>query len=98
MPLTLRPTDLKPRAAHDRHPDWTVLTGGMIVGRIYDRSGIGGDPDVRWFWAINGGVHGPPSVMQITGHAPSFEQAKAELRANWHKWLAWARLLEIAEP
>jgi hypothetical protein len=32
MPLTLRPTDLKPRVAHERSPDWSVMSGGLTVG------------------------------------------------------------------
>jgi hypothetical protein len=30
--------------------------------------------------------------MRIAGMTSSFEQAEAELKENWAKWLAWAKL------
>jgi len=32
------------------------------------------------------------------GCAATLEQAKAELQANWRKWLVWARLEEPTVP
>jgi hypothetical protein len=90
MPLTLRPTGLKPPDAHERNPDWSVMSGELIVGRIYEMTATS-NPDVRWFWAING-VHAGPDFMKTTGNAPTFEQAKADFKTNWEKWLAWAKL------
>jgi hypothetical protein len=32
--------------------------------------------------------------MRTDGHAPTFEEAKAQLEAAWRQWLAWAKLRE----
>jgi hypothetical protein len=36
-------------------------------------------------------------VMRIAGMTASFEEAEAELKENWAKWLAWAKLQEISD-
>lgn len=90
MPLTLRPTGLKSSAAHAELPDWSVMSGEFIVGRIYERTGSS-NPDTRWFWAING-VHAGPDIMKTDGTTATFEQAKAAFKTNWGRWLAWAKL------
>ena len=41
-------------------------------------------------YALNG-VHAGPDVMEIQGRAPTLEATKADLQANWEKWLAWAK-------
>ena len=51
-------------------------------------------PQNRWLWAING-VHAGPDVMKITGRAATLDAAKDQLRLNWIKWLAWAKLAEL---
>jgi hypothetical protein len=66
------------------------MQGGWQVGRIY-RKQAATDPEREWLWAING-VQGPPEAMQTGGACSSLDQAKAELNANWEKWLAWAKL------
>jgi hypothetical protein len=63
---------------------------GLQVGRIY-RQNAATVPDREWFWAING-VQVRPDVMASTGAVGSLEEAKAELKTNWEKWLAWALL------
>jgi hypothetical protein len=92
MPLTLRPAGLKPPAAHEKLPDWSVMSGEFVVGRIYEVQAAT-QPESRWFWVING-VHAGPDVMQKAGYAPTFDRAKAALKANWEYWLTWAKLKE----
>ncbi len=53
----------------------------------------GGREEPRWFWSIQG-VLGKPADMRDHGDALTLESAKAELEANWRKWLAWAKLGE----
>jgi hypothetical protein len=50
---------------------------------------------MRWVWSLNGALAAPPGVHPA-GHAPTLEAAKAELKASWRKWLAWAKLGEMA--
>jgi hypothetical protein len=45
----------------------------------------------QWRAADAAGCDAPAGV---TG---SFEEAQAELKENWAKWLAWAKLQEISE-
>jgi hypothetical protein len=92
MPLTLRPAGLKPPADHEKLPDWSVMSGEFVVGRIYEVQAAT-QPESRWFWVING-VHAGPDVMQKAGYAPTFDRAKAALKANWEYWLTWAKLKE----
>jgi hypothetical protein len=46
-------------------------------------------PHEAWWWTIFGVLAKPPDV-RTDGHAPTLEQAKADLSACWHRWLAWA--------
>ena len=43
-------------------------------------------PALRWFWSITmiGARH---KGIRTDGCTPTLKQAKAELQANWHKWL-----------
>jgi len=67
----------------------------LNVGRIHeDVTTTQGQS--RWLWAINGvHAHAGSSVMQITGRAATLDAAKDAMRANWEKWLAWAKLAEL---
>jgi hypothetical protein len=69
------------------------MHGGLRVGRIY-RHPAATIPDQEWFWEING-VHARLNVLTISGNVGSLDEAKAELKANWQKWLAWA---ELSDP
>jgi hypothetical protein len=91
MSLIFRPTNLPPSW---RHSEWTALSGELIVGRIEE---VTSNTDVLWFWGMSG-VHGPPEIMQISGMAPTLDQAKAEFKENWEKWLAWANLQQLSDP
>lgn len=91
MPLVMRRTDLQSPVYRDE-PDFVVLSGGLVVGRIYRIHA--GPQHGRWFWTVSG-VHAAPAVMRLSDRVDTLEAAKAELAANWRKWLAWARLKEI---
>jgi hypothetical protein len=88
------------RLVRDEHPStrwsesqYSVMSGGLVVGRISnDASSVppGAPP---WRWAING-VHAAPTVMQIVGNAATLEEAQQELAENWRRWLAWAALAQ----
>jgi hypothetical protein len=92
MPLAMRPTLITNKRSET--PDYVVLSGGLSVGRIYeDVSSL--QESSRWYWTIYG-VHAGPNVMAIQGHAATLDEAKATLRENWAKWLAWAKLEEVA--
>ena|SRR6266852_1368631 len=94
MPLKLRPnTESAPtRQGTDHH----VMSGELCVGRIYKREAAS-NPTSQWLWAINGVQHAGPKVMRLAGMTASLDQAKAELKENWDKWLVWAKLQEISD-
>ena len=59
------------------------------MGRIYEERG---SPEhLRWFWSILGILAKPPDV-RTDSRAPTLEAAKADFKASWRKWLAWAKL------
>jgi hypothetical protein len=90
MPLTMRPTGLFSPIDNDRQ-DFTVYCGEWAMGRIYEQRG---EPEhIRWFWSLYGVVGKPPKV-HTNDHAPTFEEAKAQLEAAWRRWLDWAQLQE----
>jgi hypothetical protein len=93
MPLTLRPnTDsASARLRTDHH----VMSGELRVGRIYKRESS--KPDLQWLWAINGVQLTGSEVMRIADTTATFEEAEAQLKENWEKWLAWAKLQEISD-
>jgi hypothetical protein len=90
MPLTMRPTGLSSPIDNDRR-DFTVYCGEWAMGRIYEQRG---EPEhIGWFWSLYGVVGKPPKV-HTNDHAPTFEEAKAQLEAAWRRWLDWAQLQE----
>jgi hypothetical protein len=93
MPLTFIPNpDSEPA---QRHTDQLVMCGKLPVGRIYKREPASG---VQWLWTINGVQRAGPDVMRVSGMTASLDQARAELKENWEKWLAWANLQEVSGP
>jgi hypothetical protein len=74
--------------------DQLAMSGNLCVGRVYKREFT---RITQWFWAINGVQQTPPDVMRLAGVTGSFEEAQAELKENWAKWLAWAKLQELSE-
>jgi hypothetical protein len=88
MPLTLRPIEWPGTgpAYREKYPDYEVRHDRQPIGRIYrQQSAI--SRATEWFWTINS-MTARPDVMQNTGACGSLQEAKAELRANWRKWLA----------
>jgi hypothetical protein len=91
-PLTLRPNI--DSASAELRTDHYVMSGELRVGRIYKREAS--KPELRWLWAINGVQLTGPEVMRVAGTTATFEEAEAQLKENWDKWLAWAKLQEIS--
>jgi hypothetical protein len=90
MPLRLQPN---PNSAHPE-TDQLAMSGNLCVGRVYKREFTS---TTQWLWAINGVQQTAPDVMRLAGVTGSFEEAEAQLKENWAKWLAWAKLQEISE-
>ncbi len=90
MSLQLQPN---PNSANPEN-DQLDMSGNLCVGRVYKRLFA---RTSQWLWAINGVQQTAPDVMRLAGVTGSFEEAQAELKENWAKWLAWAKLQEISE-
>ena len=90
MSLTVRKTG-PVSLAYREWADYTVYDHGRAIGRIYEDRAM--RPALRWFWSITmiGARH---TRIRTDGCTATLEQAKAELQANWRKWLVWARLEE----
>jgi hypothetical protein len=75
------------------YSDWfdcIVYDDGRPIGRIYeDRNAL---PHLRCYWSLT--VLGAWQSGPSNGRVPTLEQAKAELQANFKKWLVWSRLEE----
>ena len=83
--LSMRKTVIRSPAYAD-DLDAIVYDDGRPIGRISeDRQ--------HWFWTLTvfGARH---AGIATTGQASSLEQAKAELQANFKKWLVWSKLEE----
>ena len=90
MSLTVRKTG-SASLAYQQWADYTVYDNGRAIGRIYEDRAT--RPALRWFWSITmiGARH---TGIRTDGCTPTLEQAKAELQANWRKWLVSAQLAE----
>ena len=77
--------------AYRQWADYTVYENGRAIGRIYEDRAT--RPGLRWFWSITmiGARH---TGIRTDGCTPTLEQAKAELQANWRKWLVSEQLAE----
>jgi hypothetical protein len=86
--LTVRKTG-SASLAYQQWADYTVYDRGRAIGRIYEDRAM--RPALRWFRSIPviGARH---TGIRTDGCTATLEQAKAELRANWRRWLVWARL------
>ena len=76
-------------APHGHSPDYVILSGEWEIGRIYEVRGA--PPNLKWFWSL--GLHGP---QKRSDRVASLEEAKAQLRASWDQWKAWAKLEEVS--
>ena len=86
VPLKLRPTGLGAGIDKDRQ-DFTIYSGGLAVGRIYETRG--GPDRLRWFWSFT--VTCP---MTRSDRVSTLEEAKVQFETAWRQWLAWAKLRE----
>jgi hypothetical protein len=90
MSLTLRPTGLS-SPVHKDLVDYTVFSGGWAIGRIYED--VSTRPELRWYWSLFG-PQASLDVIQKEGREPTLDAAKAQLKEQWEKWLAWSALTE----
>jgi hypothetical protein len=68
MALKMRATGLS--SPVDEHlTDFTVITGELVIGRIYEFRGS--PPDLRWFWSL--ALNGP---MKRSDRVASLDEAK----------------------
>ena len=77
LPLTFSPPTLNGRPLSKT--DYDVFEDGDCIGRVYE---------VAWFWTITA-LTPNPRVVLTSGHAATFEDAKAQFRDHW--WRAWNR-------
>ena len=86
MPLTLRPTGLGSGIDKDRQ-DFTIYSGGWVVGRIYETRG--GPDHLRWFWWFT--VTWSDDALEPCGDVG---EAKAQFPKSPDEWKASAKLEE----
>ena len=79
LPLTFAPPIL------NGHYD--VVEDGDCIGRVYEVDAPP-SPDMAWFWTITA-LTPNLRVVLTSGHAATFEDAKAQFRDHW--WRAWNR-------
>lgn len=71
--------------------DYSVKVLDHVAGRIMVKPLAGGR--VVWFWTITGPFI-PADLLPSHGEAGTLLEAKAEFRAKFDAWLAWAKMLE----
>ena len=81
IPLTFRPTDLQ------HLKDYCVFEDGEQIGRIYEVHAPA-HPEFSWYWSITAVIPNPTGT-RTSGHAATFEEAKAQFQDAW--WKAWRR-------
>jgi hypothetical protein len=87
MRLSLRHTSLAP--PDPNRVDYVVIDDGREVGRMYEDRYV--PPDIRWFWSIIViGAH--QAGIRTNGRTATLEEAKEQFKANFRKWLVWAKL------
>ena len=73
---------------------FAVMRGEILIATLYQGTlSVTAGEAVIWHWSFNT-TEGPPDFQQH-GTAPNFEDAKAEIEADWARWLAAARLREV---
>jgi hypothetical protein len=87
VPLTLRPNGLCESPAFAPFTDWSVLEDGQEVGHIYKQYAPA-TPEMAWFWSITEMVPNQTGAA-TSGHAATFEDARAQFQEHWFK--VWKR-------
>jgi hypothetical protein len=70
-----------------------AVSGELVVGSI--RKDTSGNLD-RWCWFLSA-VTGPSSVVRGRGFGEDEDACKAELEADWQRWLQLAGLREPSD-
>jgi hypothetical protein len=89
MDLTLKPNPSVPPSRRITAPDFIVMHGGFVVGRICKREAAI-DPASEWIWVITA-VTGAPNSVRQSGSTATYEEALAALKGGWEECLPWAR-------
>jgi hypothetical protein len=89
MDLALKPNPNVPPSRRITAPDFIVVDGRFVVGRICKREAAI-NPALEWIWVITAVTGAPKSVRQ-SGSTATYDEAKAALKDNWEECLAWAR-------
>jgi hypothetical protein len=74
--LILHRANVFRKRGHWQHEDYVVCDGERDVGRIFL------DANGTWFWGVDFFL----TYRSRYGHAPTLEEAKAALRAEYEKW------------
>ena len=71
----------------------SVRSGDLVIAHIGKRvlTPLAGQ-EVHWQWTFS--LHAAPSGFEHSGHADTFEDAKAAVERNWQAWLKAAGLRE----
>ena len=80
-PLILRRADVSRKSGPWSEADLDAFDGDREVGCIYR---LDDRPDSPWFWGISFQLTNHKSC----GHAPTFDEAKAEFKAEYLTWEA----------
>jgi hypothetical protein len=85
MQLVLRRANVSRISGQRQDEDYDVFDGERDVGRVYLVDSYGGNE--TWFWGASFQLTGRKSY----GHAPTLDEAKAALRAEYEAWRAAMR-------
>ena len=71
--------------------DYHVLADGLLAGRIFKTNR--GAMDTIWVWSLTGPWCGEPDCPAVSyGDTVELEEAKAQIKAAFEAWLAWAKV------
>jgi hypothetical protein len=76
------------RDLHDGRPDYIIVAGGQVVGRMYLTQLAGARE--AWEWAINTVLTDNRIGVPLTGFGEDFGDARRQFRIAFEAWLAWA--------
>ena len=72
----------------DLENDWLLMSGGLVVGRVFPAMAGSGLP--RWNWALIDPSSPKESGACAHGDALGRNEAMAALLASWRRWQQWA--------